>query len=349
MAARSRRWLIPLVLIGLIMAALLAVRSLMQPERISALLLSQLQTATGFEFRLQRPADVGLWPDLHLALEGLDVRAPSAQSPFLRVARMDLALPWSALHDDSGLHIRRLRLIEPKLDLPALADVLSHRSDAGPPAPLQIPQLDSPLQIRDGIVRGADWRLEELDATLPALRERVPAQLDAQATLVAGDARQPFVLHLSATPDSDGTRLNLANIQLDLQLDALPDWQPRIQGRVDWQPAGALDFELQTQILPWPASWPALPLPASDDPASVRVQYHGDSMLAGDLQFSLLRGDDGLRGQVRLNDSLDWLGSPHESPLPPLVGQAEIPRLQLDGVEATGVKITIDAPDASVH
>ncbi|HET9047908.1 MAG TPA: hypothetical protein VFN29_02925 [Chiayiivirga sp.] len=346
MAARSRRWLIPLVLIGLIMAALLAVRSLMQPERISALLLTQLQTATGFEFRLQRPADVGLWPDLHLALEGLDVRASGAQSPFLRVTRMDLALPWSVLHDDSGLHIRRLRLIEPELDLRVLADVLSHRGDAGPPAPLRIPRLDSPLQIRDGIVRGEDWRLEAVSATLPALRERTPARLEAQAILVAGDSRQAFALQLATTPDSDGTRLTLMNIRLDLQLDALPDWQPRIEGHMAWQPAGALDFTLQTRVAPWPASWPALPLPESDAPTAISLRYQGDSALTGDLQFSLLRDDEGLRGQMRLNDSLAWLGSPHDSPLPPVVGQVEIPRLQRDGVEATGVRISIDTPDA---
>jgi len=346
MASRSRRWLIPLVLIGVIMAALLLVRSLMQPERISALLLTQLQTATGFEFHLQRPADVGLWPDLHLALEGLDVRTPGAPTPFLRVARMDLALPWSVLRGDDRLHIRRLRLIEPDLDLPALAEVLGHRSDAGPPAPLRIPRLDSPLQITDGLVRDADWRLEALSATLPALRESTPAQLEARAVLVAGDSRQPFALQLETTPDSDGTRLNLTNIQLDLQLDTLPDWQPRIEGHVAWQPAGALDFELQTEVASWPASWPAPPLPASNAATAIRLQYQGDSALSGDLRFSLLRGEDGLRGQVTLNDSLAWLGSPHNSPLPPLVGQADIPRLQIGGVEATGVKISIDAPDA---
>lgn len=68
----GHRWLLILLLPGLVIAAALGLRALLHPDRISAFLLHQTQMSTGLELTLERPADVGLWPDLHIQLTGLD-------------------------------------------------------------------------------------------------------------------------------------------------------------------------------------------------------------------------------------------------------------------------------------
>src|SRR5690606_12892271 len=74
---RSSKW--PLLLLGLVLLAVLLLsllRHLLEPQRLSDFLLRQAGDATGLAFELDSPADVSLWPDLHLVLNGLSVRAP---------------------------------------------------------------------------------------------------------------------------------------------------------------------------------------------------------------------------------------------------------------------------------
>lgn len=342
-----RRWVVLLILAVLGLAGFLGLRSLLQPERISAFLLQQVETATGLAITLQQPADIGWWPDLHVELTGVEIGMPGAAQPILRVAQVDLALPWAALRSGENIHLRGLRLVRPDLHVPALLDLLDHAPSDGPPAPLQLPTLDAPLKVREGRISGDGWAIEELVLNLPALHTGVPTQLDAQGALALESARHRFALQLATTPSSDGDALQLSSLSLDLALDALPSWRPHLDGDLRWQRSGLLQLDLRTQIETWPAHWPELPLPPPDAPTPTQLvlRYDGDAALHGTVIFALMRGDDGARGTLTLNDAIEWLGNDHASPLPPLDGGIEIPRLHYDGIEATGVRLRMQASD----
>lgn len=342
-----RRWIVLLLLLGLALAGFFTLRFLLQPDRVSALLLQKIEDATGLEVSLQKPADIGLWPDLHVELIGLDVRAPDAERGFLHVDLVELALPWSALRNGENIHLRRLRLVKPDLDIPALNEFFAGRMESGPPAPLQIPSLDAPLEIRDGRIRGDGWRLEKLLLNLPFLSAGMPTQLDAGGMLALDAKQHRFALQLTTTPISDGGALRLEPLILDLVIDGLSSWRPHIEGHVLWYPSGIVELDLQSQIASWDSAWPALPLPPADDPAPVQLKLHykGATSLQDTANFAAMRGEDGLRGRVKLNDTLEWLGSQHVSPLPPLDGEIEIPRLHYEGIEATGVRLRMQPGD----
>jgi hypothetical protein len=85
--SRARRWLWLLLLPALALGAFLWLRAQLQPERLTDFLLQQAQQATGLEFALDQPADVGLgtlraadWSvrDLQLQLDRLRDAQPSA-------------------------------------------------------------------------------------------------------------------------------------------------------------------------------------------------------------------------------------------------------------------------------
>ncbi len=336
---RRRRWIILPVLAALALVALLALRALLQPERVSAFLLRQAEQATGLHITLDEPADVGLWPDLHVELTGLAATAPGATQPLLRAARAEAALPWSVLRGET-ITLLGLRLISPQLDLPATLAFFNRSDDAGPPSPLRLPDLDAPLEIRSGRIDSKGWSLDALDLTLPSLRHGVATRLTLRGTLAQGDVRQVFALQLNATPHTDGPTLRLAPLTLDLVLDALPAWRPHLEGELAWNPAGTLGFDLRSLIAPWPEDWPDLPLPPADEDAvHLALRYEGDTALSGRATFSLLRGDDGVRGAITLNDTLAWLGDERRGALPPLQGTLEVERMKYGGIEASGIRI----------
>lgn len=346
MRARRRRWLLLIILPLLGVAAFLSLRAPLKPERISAFLLQQAQQITGLEITLEAPADVGLLPDFHLELHGLTASAPGATQPLLRVTRVEVTLPWSMLRSDD-ITLLGLRLIEPRLDLPATLAFFDRGADAGPPSPLRIPTLDAPLEIRAGRIDADGWALDALNLTLPAFREGAHARLTLGGTLLRENAAEKFALQLLATPHADGPALRLAPLTLDLALDALPAWRPHITGEATWNPASALAFDLRSLIAPWPDAWPELPLPPSDDDAvNLRLNYDGDTALTGNISFSLARGDDGARGTLTLNHTLAWLGGESTTPLPPLDGSIDIPRMQYGSIEASGIRIKMQSQDS---
>lgn len=344
-ASRRRRWIALLALAALALIAFFTLRALLQPARVSAFLLRQAEQATGLTIALDEPADIGLWPDLHVELTGLTATAPGASQPLLRAARVEVALPWSVLRGEA-IALRGLRLISAQLDLPATLGFFGRSQDTGPPSPLQLPSLDAPLEIRDGRIHGNGWAVDALDLTLPSLRDGIATRLTLRGTLAQAGASQAFALQLSATPHTNDATLRLAPLTMDLVLDALPAWRPHITGEATWNPAGTLSLDLRSLIAPWPDNWPELPFPPSDDDAvHLSLRYDGDTALTGLAAFSLLRGDDGVHGTVALNDTPAWLGSDRSNPLPPLQGTLNIKRIEHGSVEASGIRIQMQDTD----
>jgi hypothetical protein len=200
---------------GLTCACSIATRSL--PSSTQRFLLQQASQATGLTFTLAAPAGVGLWPDLHLELEGLTAHAPGVTNAVFRSAQVDIVVPWSALQGDT-LQLRSLRLQAPVLDTVALSQWWSSRSQDGPPAPLRLPRFDAAIEITDARLQAAQWAIAGLDASLPFLRTGAAVNLQAGGRIEA-DTREPiaFSFDLLATPTEIDGGLRLDPMQLELE------------------------------------------------------------------------------------------------------------------------------------
>lgn len=340
-APRKRRWAWLLVPVLLALGAWLGLRALLEPARLSAYLLRQAQAATGLELALERPAQVGLWPDLHLELEGLEARAPGVSTPLLRVAQVDAVLPWSVLGADH-VQLRSLRLHAPQLELSALRQWLAQRDQAGPPAPLRVPSLDATLSVSDGSVQGEGWRADRIALELAGLRSGQPTRLALHGQLAGASDTQPFALRLAATPREQ--RGAIALEALRLQFDA--PWPLELRGRAELQPPQRLAWAVEGELARWPAAWPDSPL-AADDPATpyaLRLGFEGGGDLQGDWTLRLARGEAVLAGELRNGDLFAWLADPQRSPLPPLQGRLHAPHLRLGTTELHGVTLQFDPP-----
>lgn len=350
---RSRRRWLWLLLPLAALAGFFVIRALLQPERVTAFLLRQAEQATGLSLSLDQPADIGIWPDLHLELIGLDASAPGAATPLLRAERVEVALPWSALRSET-LQLQRLTLIEPRLDLRTLQAWLDADDDTGPPAPLRLPQFDAALEIEGGTVVGDGWQLEQLALALPALRNATATTLVASGSYVTETAAHGFDLRLDTTPTVADFDIALEPLSLDIGGTPLGDVRLRLDGELHYGVPDALRFGLATEFATWPAAWPALPLRAATPPAptTLRIDFAGTTALQGDIDLAVAQGAERIDGTFALGDLPAWLADDTAGPLPPLRGTFIAPHLERDGIEATGVSLRIDdtstdAPPAS--
>lgn len=342
---KRRRWvwlgLLPVLALG----GFFALRTLLQPERLSAFLLRQAADATGLEITVAKPADVGFWPDLHLELSGIAAAIPGEPAAtLLRAERLDVVLPWSALRAET-LQLRSLRLYGPVLDVAVLKQWLSSREEAAPPQALSLPQLDAALTVEQGRIVDKDWTIAALDLALPSLRDGEPTVLTLDGVLErAGHAALPFDLRIAVTPRQAGGELRLEAMTVsahDAEIDA--PWL-QLAGSLTLRHPQQLTFKLDGALPHWPATWPSLPLPASPDEGGVSLSfdYSGAPNLQGAFALRVARGDESLDGSLQVGDLFAWIDDPHATPLPPLRGTLQAPRLQFGGVELRGVSIRID-------
>jgi hypothetical protein len=338
---RRRRWLWLGLLPALVIGGFFAVRALLEPERLSAFLLQQASSATGLKLELAEPADVGLWPDLHLELNGLTATAPGSEKPLLRAGRVDAVLPWSALRSDM-LQVQSLRLLRPELDVDAMSAWLAQRKRAAT-SELRLPQFDGAIEIEAGRIVGNAWAIEALDMSLASLHEGEPTTLSAQGQFVRASGVIPFDVRIATTPRTVAGDLHLDATTIALhEAGGTTPWL-FLQGTAQWSKDAALTFDLNGEIPQWPAAWPALPFPDADGSAvRIALAYAGSTDLQGHATLSLARGDDGIAGEFDLGDIAGWLAAPIASPLPPVTGAMNAARLQFGSMELRGVKLRVE-------
>lgn len=348
--SQRRRWLWLIALALLLLGGWLSVRMLLQPERLSAFLLQQARDATGLDITLSAPADVGLWPDLHLELDGLSARIPGTDAVVLQAEAVEVVLPWSALGAET-IQLRSLRLQAPVLDVDAMTRWLESRDQDGPPAPFRLPQIDAAVSVASGRIESADWAVSGLELALPFLRPGEQARVVASGTVASG-SRPPaaFDARFEFAPSPDGNELRFAPLALELRTSRESAPWARIEGAATLQTSEALHLDLVATLPAWPSGWPALPLPDNGASGEVRVDldYRGATDLQGDATLSVSRGDAAVRGRLRVGDVFAWFDDPLANFLPPLQGEINADRLQSGGIELRGVRIRIDdAPRAS--
>ncbi|WP_426689023.1 AsmA family protein [Rhodanobacter ginsengiterrae] len=336
----SRRWRLILMACGglalaLVLAAIIAVYLLLQPERFTRMLQTQARTA-GLELSLASPASPTLFPRPALQLDGITLNATGATAPILLAAHGQLALPWHTLLGGPTV-ISQLEIDSPRVDLDALQEWLASLPAQPAGAPPNIPRIDTGVSISHGsVVRGNEVLLGNVSLEAGSLVTGQPFPLDLAAVTAAGT---PVQLRLSATPRIEGNALRLQNITLHLAQGK--SLRLALTGSAYWHGAanavaslaGKLEqanqdqYAISLRLTPADQSNPLLLALKLDGPAN-----HADLKLP---PLALARW---------------WsdLGDPRGPQLsvPPGSGHAEIASIQAAGINIEGLTIQagVDAP-----
>lgn len=340
----AARWKILLgVLVLLIGGSFLAVRLLLDPQRVSDFLLDRAGKALGLEISVSEPAGIGLLPHLAIELYGVSARAPGDFEVLFSARFVEITLPWSSLRSEH-FEVTSLRLDQATLNLSAFERwrAAQTASEIGPPAPLQLPPFDAPLRIREGRVIAPDWRITGIEASASPLLEAEPFGLELSARLERGEEPLDIALRLDLLPSTTPE-----GVQLDeLKLVAT---QPELvfEGSAELAPPQRLAIAGELLFQHWPEDIPqTLPDDGSDTGYRLRIDANSDLHGRGHAEVQLLRGDEGIAGKLESGALIEWIANPDGRALPPLSGLLNADRLQLQGVELKGVKIQIDADTA---
>lgn len=243
----SRRWRIALlsvagVLAALVLAAVIAVYWLLQPDRFTETLQAQAK-AVGLELNLASPASPTLFPRPALELQGITLNQTGATMPILLAARGRLALPWRTLMGGPTI-ISRLEIDAPRVDLDALQAWVSSLPASQGSAPPQIPRIDTGILIsRASVVRGNDILLDNLALETGQLKPGKSFSLDATALDASGD---PVQLRLLATPRMSGGGMLFENVALHLSHGAVATVD--LRGHARWHGAADASADLSGQF-----------------------------------------------------------------------------------------------------
>ena len=218
----------PALLLGagvvLLLLLALALRFVLQPERVSGFVLASLGKSLGLDITATGSSEYRLRGAPQLVVRDVVAREPGAKTPLLRAQRVLVSLPWSTVRSrGASLDITRIELDAPVLDVPALQQWLATR----PSSETRIPTLSDGLRLKNGRIDGDGWQVDGLSISLPRLHpdQRVDARIggryraDALAlrfdvaaamTRPANDAGAAIVGAVTASsgnPDSGGWQL----------------------------------------------------------------------------------------------------------------------------------------------
>ncbi|MFS8137776.1 MAG: hypothetical protein ACMG50_06585 [Thermomonas sp.] len=167
----------------------------------------------------------------------------------------------------------------------------------------------------------------------------LPAKFGLSARYVSAKSNLPFVLG-AAGP-----------LHFDKGVWALDPAALVLHGRgliPDASATGALAFgrrlvlRLHGHIAAWPDAWPALPPPLSNStsPLAFSLGYAGRVDFSNSAALTLHRDATVFEANFKLPAILDWLdASVAGSPLPPLTGRLQTPRIDIAGTKLEGVEI----------
>ena len=335
-----------LILIALLAAALF-VRLLLQPQRFTALLQSQLANA-GLTLSVDKPAAPVLWPHPGVQLQGFQLSSIGASAPLLAASEARIVVPWHALlHRE--LAIERLEIQSPRIDLDQLQALLSKLPHTGG-AP-QLPRIGAGLRIVNGtLVRDEQPLLFDVNAETGALLPGVPFHLTASARNGADRAGS---MTLSALPQYRNGALRFEQARLGVNLQRGP--RGELAGDVTWR--GGSDVAVSgrgTLSLPAPIA-PAASSIASAASTATPSAVPRDYTIA--LQILPAQGATPLTAALKLDGAnehvdarvqprvlMDWwqrilAATPGSAlALPPLDGQAQVDDITYGPLHMQGVQ-----------
>jgi len=352
MRAHPWRWIVAMVIVLILLAVLagvLVVRSLLQPQRFTALLQSQLANA-GVILSVDKPASPALWPHPAVQLQGFRLSVAGATAPLLSASEARIVVPWRALlHRE--LAIERLEIETPRIDIEQLQTLLSRMPhNAGPP---QLPRIGAGLRIANGtLVRGDEPLLFDLDAETGPLMPGTPFHLDASAR---NGADRGGKLSLRMLPEHQDAMLRFE--QIDLRMSVEQGAQVHIAGDAYWQGGSELGANLQggftlpahgsavaVASTPAPASSVANQEPARNYTFALRIQpMQGATAMTAALKLD----GEGKHLDARIQPAalMAWwrgvLGAAPEAALamPPISGTAQLDAVDYGPLHMQGVRV----------
>ena len=236
--AARRRWPVALALLCAGVLVLLALLWWIVPvERAIPLVLSRLGASLGLEISAQGDSATRLGRHPSFVVRDLVAREPGAARPLLRARRVLVSLPWRTIRGGGEpLELGRIELDGPQLDIAALQHWLASR----PPGGGRLPTLTAGLHVREGLVRGEGWSVEDLDLALARLHPEAALRARASGRYANASLRAPFQLAATLQRPASGRGFALAGTVAPAGGDwRLPLWL-NLSGALHWEPELAL-------------------------------------------------------------------------------------------------------------
>lgn len=311
---------------AIVVAALIAMYAVLQPERFTALLQSRARAA-GLELTLANPASPTLFPKPSLELEGITLRGDGENTPLIVASRGKLVLPWRTLMGGEAT-ISRLEIEGARIDLDAVSAYL----DTLPPRPstagAMLPEIDAGFRVsRSTLLRGNRLLLSnvDIDAGRLANDHRFTLSVDANT---ADEA--PYALDLATTPSLTSGVLTLGD--LDLDLASKDRFSTKLRGDATWRGGADVGASMAGQVTrtggaPYDVVLGVTPAD-QQDPLSIALKIDGAQDHA-DLHLPPLALADW------------WSGMQASRPpsLPPMQGSIDATQVDVGNVHIKGLRV----------
>lgn len=336
MAAMQRRTRLTLLavviaLAALLLAAVIAVYVLLQPQRITDMLRDQARQA-GMTLALSAPAEPTLWPQPALVLHGLTLSANNR--PVLVAARARVELPWRTLLGGPPT-ITQMELDTPRLDLSRLSRAVAGMNHGGSGVP-ELPRIKAGIVINHGsLVQDGKLMLDDMHLETGALLPDHVFSLQLTASMHG----QAFKLTLLTTPHPTPQALQFEHIHITL--DTPPGHAGVLDGKAVWRGGANIHLTLQGHFTG-----------KNDNQYATNLE-----LVPADRSFvfNLAVTGPGMDSHLRLPLSglVDWwqqVSDPEvvdELPLPPLDGTITADQLDIGGVQMEGLRLTAGTAAAS--
>lgn len=349
--AHPWRWIAAAVIVlilALALAGALIVRSLLQPQRFTALLQSQLANA-GLILSVDKPASPALWPHPAVQLQGFRLSVAGATTPLLSASEARMVVPWRALLNRE-LAIERLEIENPRIDLDQLQALLS-RMPHGTGAPA-LPRIGAGIRIVNGtLVRADQPLLFDVNAETGPLMPGTPFHLDASAR---NGADRGGTLSLRMLPRQQDGSLDFE--QIDLKIGVEQGVQAHVAGEASWRGGSELGANLHggfslpahgsvaVASTPAPAASRASPMPARSYTLALRIQ---PAQGASPMTTALKLDGEGKHVDMSVQPTalLEWwngvLATAPQGTLamPPISGNAQLDVADFGPLQMRGIRI----------
>lgn len=338
---RRRSWLIVLaVLATLVLLAIWLVGRLLQPERLTPLLLSAIAEATGLELSVSEPADYALRPEPRLRLHGVRASAPGSSEPLLEIGLLDIALPWQTLFSGEAV-VTAIYLDNARVYLEPVQGWLDQREQT--PASTW-PTLQNGLRISNSTLVGEGWQLRVATIALARFALDQPTTLTVTGNLVRedSDGENDWPLHLVVDTVIARRESTVSFRPLQIALDAASPL-PSVRAKGELVIGAMMHLKLDGELKQWPPQWPALPGTDPLLPMALTIDGTGPELATMALAVGLEQTPTRLTFNLVPARLQAWLDGDAASPLPPLTGELHAERMTIDGAELEGVDIRIEA------